>query len=388
MRACGIIVEYNPFHNGHRYHIEQARIKTDADVVVAVMSGNFLQRGEPAVIDKWHRAEAALSNGADLVVELPAAWAVQSADLFATGAVAILQAFQCQWLCFGTDAKTPFDYLDFAQFEARHQAEIDEAFQQLDKNNATYGERMNTVLSSLYPPYAANSKQPNHILGMRYAQALLRYQRPMAMVPIVRKAAAYHSKELQHASIASATAIRKGLKDHSDIASFVPVQTYESLQSAIVDWEAYWPFLKYQITITPVAELANIYQMVEGIEYRIKACAQAAQTFSAFIGQLKTKRYSRVRLQRLLCYLLFKVTSTEMAAAETQPFIRVLGYTSVGQTYLKQVKGELSMPLVAKFGKKEAARYAYSLKVDQIYQLANQRISEQNFGRKPIFIGK
>ncbi|OTN76217.1 hypothetical protein A5886_001294 [Enterococcus sp. 8G7_MSG3316] len=386
MRACGIIVEYNPFHNGHRYHIEQAKVKTGADVVIAVMSGNFLQRGEPAVTDKWQRAEAALANGADLVVELPAAWAVQSADLFAAGAVSILQDLQCQWLCFGTDAETPFDYLDYAQFEWRHQDEINAAFQRLTQENATYSERMNTVLSSLYPAYGANSKQPNHILGMRYAKELLRYPQPMTIVPIVRKAAAYHSEALDHTSIASATAIRNGLKNKRDIAPFLPAESYESLQSLVVNWADYWPLLHYQMIATPVTEMANIYQMVEGIEYRIKSYVQSADTFSDFIAQLKTKRYAQVRLQRLLCYLLFQVTDTEMAEAQAQPFIRVLGYTRAGQAYLKQVKGDLSLPLVAKFGKKEAAQYAFSLKVDQIYQLADAGIKEQNFGRQPLFI--
>ena len=110
MEACGVIVEYNPFHNGHLYHLQQARAQSKAEVVVAVMSGNFLQRGEPAVIDKWKRAEAALANGADLVVELPFEWVVQSADYFAKGAVAILQSLKCTSLCFGTDSAVSIDY--------------------------------------------------------------------------------------------------------------------------------------------------------------------------------------------------------------------------------------------------------------------------------------
>lgn len=386
MQACGIIVEYNPFHNGHRYHIEQAKSKTGADVVVAVMSGNFLQRGEPAVIDKWQRAQAALANGADLVVELPASWAVQPADLFASGAVSLLQALKCQWLCFGTDAQAPFDYQAFAQFEERHREEINADFQRLDKANATYNERMDTVLSRLYPAYAAHSKQPNHILGMEYAKALLHYDAPMEIVAIARKAAAYHSEALHHASIASATAIRKGIKNNTDITSFVPVQTYKNLQGKVVDWQAFWPLLHYQIMVMPLHEMAQIYQMVEGLEYRIKACAQTARSFDDFIQQLKTKRYSLVRLQRLLCYVLFQITTDEMTEAQKQPYIRVLGYTSQGQAYLKQIKADLSMPLVAKFGKKEGTQYALSLKVDQVYQLASQQIREQNFGRKPLFI--
>ena len=109
MKACGIIVEYNPFHNGHRYHADMARKQTGADVVIAVMSGNFLQRGEPAILDKWARANAALANGIDLVIELPIEWSVQSADYFARGAVRLLQKIGCDYLCFGTEGEQSFD---------------------------------------------------------------------------------------------------------------------------------------------------------------------------------------------------------------------------------------------------------------------------------------
>ena len=116
MRSCGIVVEYNPFHNGHRYHAEKARELSGADVVVAVMSGNFLQRGEPAIIDKWARTKTALQNGVDLVVELPFSWAVQSADYFARGSIKLLQALKCDALCFGTDSDSLFDYAEYGRF--------------------------------------------------------------------------------------------------------------------------------------------------------------------------------------------------------------------------------------------------------------------------------
>ena len=113
MKSCGVIVEYNPFHNGHRYHLEEARKESQADVIIAVMSGNFLQRGEPAIIDKWQRAEEALKNGADLVIELPFAYAVQSADYFARGGVSLLHHLGVDALCFGTDSSSELDYEKF-----------------------------------------------------------------------------------------------------------------------------------------------------------------------------------------------------------------------------------------------------------------------------------
>lgn len=138
----------------------------------------------------------------------------------------------------------------------------------------------------------------------------------------------------------------------------------------------------------PLEKLAAIYQMEEGLEYRLKQYVTAADSFADFIKLLKTKRYTQTRLQRLACYVLFQVTKAEMKEAQAHPFIRVLGYTKQGQHYLKEVKKELTLPLIAKFGKKEAQRYGLSLRIDQIYQQGNAQISEQNFRRIPLFIDK
>jgi predicted nucleotidyltransferase len=388
MKACGLVVEYNPFHHGHQYHVDKARQETNADVIVAVMSGNFLQRGEPAIIDKWQRAQAALQNGVDLVVELPSAWAVQSADFFAAGAIRILQNLQCDSLCFGTDAKQPFDYAKFAQFEKENQRMIDDAFQRIARQNATYSQKMSMVLSELYPEYHAEKDQPNHLLGMAYAREVLCYEKPMRLVPIQRIAASYHSEQFKHPTIASATAIRQGLKQGEAVVDFVPEATQKFLSQTTVDWEAFWPYLQYQIISAPLEKLAAIYQMEEGLEYRLKQYVTAADSFADFIKLLKTKRYTQTRLQRLACYVLFQVTKAEMREAQAHPFIRVLGYTKQGQQYLKEVKKELTLPLIAKFGKKEAQRYGLSLRIDQIYQQGNAQISEQNFRRIPLFIDK
>ena len=388
MKACGLVVEYNPFHHGHQYHVDKARQETNAQVIVAVMSGNFLQRGEPAIIDKWQRAQAALQNGVDLVVELPSAWAVQSADFFAAGAIRVLQDLQCDSLCFGTDAKQPFDYAKFAQFEKENQRMIDDAFQRIASQNATYSQKMSAVLSELYPEYHAEKDQPNHLLGMAYAREVLHYEKPLRLVPIQRVAASYHSEQFDHPTIASATAIRQAIKQGAAVADFVPEATQNFLSQATVDWEAFWPYLQYQIISAPLEKLAAIYQMEEGLEYRLKQYVTAADSFADFIKLLKTKRYTQTRLQRLACYVLFQVTKAEMKEGQEHSFIRVLGYTKQGQHYLKEVKKELTLPLIAKFGKQEAQRYGLSLRIDQIYQQGNAQITEQNFRRIPLFIDK
>ena len=142
--------------------------------------------------------------------------------------------------------------------------------------------------------------------------------------------------------------------------------------------------LQYQLIATPLEQLRTRYQVTEGLEYRIKDCLHAT-SFAEFMALLKTKRYTRTRLQRLMCYLLFQATSEEVQQAQKNTGIRILGFTTAGQTYLKQVKKKTDLPLISKFGKKESERFGYSLRVDQIYQLASPQIVEQNFGRSLFF---
>ncbi|MFV0559181.1 MAG: nucleotidyltransferase [Enterococcus sp.] len=382
MKSCGVIVEYNPFHNGHQYHVAQAREKTQADVVIAVMSGNFLQRGEPAILDKWQRAEEALANGVDLVVELPTEWAVQSADYFAKGAVQLLQALQCENLCFGTDITDAFDYADFGKFVVRNQKQINEEFQRLSTTTMNYPQKMTAVYEKLYTTIPMDT--PNHILGLSYAKENARYPRPMDLHPIARRNAAYHEKEIK-GKIASATAIRQAIFADESVNEVVPIQTNEDVTTATLQsWEDYWPYLKYRLLTSSLEELQTIYQMNEGIEIRLKTAAQKSSSFQMFVEQVKTKRYTWTRIQRLACYVLLNITSKEIEEQQAKLSIHVLGFTQAGQHYLNQIKKASNVPIVTKVGKAESKRMAMTIRADEIYQLANEKIKHQNFGRQPV----
>lgn len=380
MKSCGIIVEYNPFHNGHVYHAEMARNMTQSDVVIAVMSGNFLQRGEPALIDKWSRAEAALRNGVDLVVELPFAWAVQSADYFAKGGIQLLQSLHCDTLCFGTDSQAAVDYQKFGEFVVKNQTLIDDAIQ-AEPADLSYPQKMTNVFRTLYPELGLGFQSPNHILGMGYAKENAAYPNPMTLFPLARKAAGYHDLKSSDQSIASATAIRNDLAAGIAVDHFVPEATLKGLSENHVTWDKLWPYLKYKIVTTPTEELRKLYQVTEGLEYRIKKASQA-KSFTEFIQQLKTKRYTWTRLQRLAVYLLLNVTSEEITNQQAVTCIRVLGFNKVGQAYLKEQKKALTLPLISKIGHKEAAEQFLTIRSDQVYQTAG--VSEQNFGRIPL----
>lgn len=385
MRACGVIVEYNPFHNGHRYHVKQARQQSGSDVIIAVMSGNFLQRGEPAIIDKWQRAKAALANGVDLVVELPIEWSLQPADYFAKGSVAILQALGCVSLCFGTDNHSTFDYQNYGEIMIVEEERINALFQSLKNDNQTYAEKMQRVMAQLFPEWVTKTVQPNHILGLSYSRENAKYEHPMNLFPINRISQGYHSQSLE-TTIASATAIRQGLAKKQAISHTVPQETLDGLASYHVFWESFWPLLKYELLVRSLSDLKKIYQMSEGLEHRLKKSAKIANSFDEFLAQIKSKRYTQTRLQRLCCYVLLGITVEIMDNAWEHPSIQVLGFTEQGKEYLRQAKERCPLPILSKIGKKEEQQFGLKIRADQIYMLANSKIQEQNFGRYPIQI--
>ncbi|MGV0167263.1 nucleotidyltransferase [Furfurilactobacillus sp. WILCCON 0119] len=350
MRVVGVVTEYNPFHNGHRYHLEQARSLTHADVVVAVMSGNFVQRGEAALLDKWHRANEALHNGADVVVELPFYWAVQPAHLFAEGALRLLSALQAQTMVFGAEHPE-------TDFTALAQVQIDDAaaFKTFDQTYATQ------FTSQLAEKTGFLLDQPNDILSYGYAVANANLDHPLTLQPLKRQGQGYHDEDLTTATtaFASATALRTALfnqKSQAELAPYVPATTLADLTAADVTpqagWSAaMWQLLRHTLLMTPIEELGQIYQMAEGLEYRMKEAAERHQTYSDFMDAIKTKRYTYSRLQRVCLYTLLHATAAEMTPPQAD-YLRLLGFTPTGQAFLNQYKKQFTLPVVNRFDQK------------------------------------
>ncbi|WP_430606597.1 hypothetical protein IGJ55_002543 [Enterococcus sp. AZ170] len=388
MKSCGIIVEYNPFHNGHQYHAKMAREMSGADVVIAVMSGNFLQRGEPAIIDKWTRANEALTNGVDLVIELPFAYAVQSADYFAAGGIKLLHALNCEALCFGTDNQSEMDYELFGNFVKNNQIEINQLYQTIKNNGMSYPQQMTEVFRRLYPSSGLDFSSPNHILGLSYAKENANYEKPMKLYPLKREQAGYHDTNI-YQDFASATAIRKAVfsDELAQITKVLPEKVVIDLATLpTISWENYWPLLKYKLISSSTSDLQEIYQMKEGIEYRLQEAAKNSDSFQTFMEQAKTKRYTWTRLQRLATYVLNNVKQQEITNSWNHTHIQVLGFTEQGQRFLREEKKQLTLPLITKVSKSLKTQLAVDIRSNQLYQLGHPSILEQNFGRFPIRI--
>ena len=362
MTITGIIAEFNPFHNGHKYLLDQAE-----GLKIVAMSGNFVQRGEPAIVDKWTRAQMALENGADLVVELPFLVSVQAADFFGQGAVAILARLGMDTLAFGTEEV--LDYQQIANLYTERGQEM-ELFMENLPDSLSYPQKTQAMWKE-FAGLDFSGDTPNHVLALAYAKAVA--GRKIKLHPIQRQGAGYHSVD-KDVDFASATALRQHQNDQNFLERFMPsIALFENASK--VNWEDYYPLLRYQIFSNP--DLTTIYQVNQEMAVRIKDTIKTAQTVDELVEIVATKRYTKARVRRLLTYIL--VQARENALPEG---IHVLGFTEKGRQHLKPLKEQVH--LVSRIGKEPWD--AMTQKADQIYQLGHPSIAEQNFGRVPIRI--
>ena len=381
-RITGIITEYNPFHNGHLYQIQQVKKQFPDVPLVIAMSGNFLQRGEPAIIDKWHRAAECLANGADLVMELPLMAAVQPADRFAYYGVWTLAQMGVTDLFFGAEHAT-FDFMH----DAQKAMEITGNF---NKYHESFAKTYQQVITE---KVGHQVDQPNDLLGLAYAKANLKLKAGISLHPIQRKNANYHDIELNDAgTIASASAIREALHhQNQDFEKFVPHQTAQDLKKQpLVSWDDFWIHLKMELLTHLPQELEKIYGMAEGIQYRMIAMAQRSEfagDFDSWIKATKSKRFTYTRLSRLATMTLLHITWDDVASFEAQPYLRVLGFSKKGQAVLHAAKKSCDHPIITNVSqdeKKGILRIDY--RAGKVYQAVCG--NEQDLKHAPIMTVK
>ncbi|MEK3887079.1 nucleotidyltransferase [Bacillus sp. FSL K6-3431] len=401
MRSAGVVVEYNPFHNGHNYHIQETKRKSQADVIIAVMSGNFLQRGEPALVSKWSRTKMALKAGADIIIELPYAFAVQKAETFAYGSVFLLNALKCNTICFGSERGDLLPFIRTLHFLEQHKEDYDDWIHSYMKEGLSYPTAASNAYKRLDPPDdLIDLSKPNNILGFHYLSAAANINKQIEFITINRQNADYHDEDFQHATIASATAIRKSLQQHSSldkVRSFMPDTTYSELATyktaygQFHDWENYWPYLQYQLLTIDADELRTIYEVEEGIENRLIKAARQAESFLAFMQMIKTKRYTWTRLQRLCTHILCNCKKSDINKIGKNPsYIRLLGMSEAGRIYLNQVKKDLPIPLIAKVSAFPKELLQLDLKAANVYTLGlsepeRSKLFKLEFEQPPIY---
>ena len=337
MKGVGIVVEYNPFHNGHKYHCDKAR--EYGDIVVAVMSGNFVQRGEPAIVNKWERTKMALSSGVDIIVELPVFYLTQSAEIFSRGAVGILNELKVCKLVFGSETGDVESLEKIAKLEENK--EFQESLKKYLKDGNSYPTAYSLALKNLGEEDSLNS---NDILGVEYIKGIKFWKSSIEPVAIKREKSGYYTHECID-GISSATGIRKRLEESSCFKDVVPEVTYKILTESIlngntVKLEMFYELIRYRILLER-ENLENIQDVEDGFSNRLYSSALKNREYIDFFNDISTKRYTLGRIQRILIHILLNITKDITKEVKVKvPYIRVLGFTQRGREYLKQLKKE------------------------------------------------
>lgn len=361
MKACGVIVEYNPFHNGHQYHVNEARKTSQAKCIIAIMSGPFLQRGEPAIIDKFHRAKAALNGGVDLVVELPYMYAVQSSENFGKGAVLTLNELDVSNICFGSESGDINEFTQAYKLYTENKDEFNTVIQTHLNEGLSYP-MASDLAYDVIGLKQVDMFKPNNILGFSYVKTILDYNLNIDPLTIKRVNNDFHDKEITN-QIASATSIRESLSAEgitNKVRETFPPETmaqlndYKEKSGQWHNWDDYFPFLIYRIMTMSPRQLNQIEGVDEGIQNRIKRFAKNATCFEDLMNKVKTKRYTWTRLQRMFTHILTNTLKTDYNVNDfnTVPYIRLLGMNQTGKHYLNKIKKDLSIPLITQLTSK------------------------------------
>ena len=348
-KVLGIIAEYNPFHNGHLYHLENSKKLTGCDYSIAIMSGNFTQRGSTSIIDKWEKTKMALSNGIDLVIELPVLYSISSAENFADGAIKILNSLGIvDYLSFGSEASDINILNNIANVLSFEPIEYKNILSHELKKGLSFPKaRENALLMYLNDirKYSGILSSPNNILGIEYLKALKKYKSEIKPVCVKRIESEYNSNNFSN-DIASATAIRSLIKNRSFeiIKTLVPFDTYsiliENIRNGhiVEDLNVFEKEIIYVLRKMSIEEISNLPDVSEGLEFAIKNASDSCNSIVEFLNIVKSKRYTSTRIYRILLYALLGITKNDMEISKnTLPYIRILGFNQNGQNLLSEI---------------------------------------------------
>lgn len=348
-KVLGIVAEYNPFHNGHLYHLNKSKEMLNIDYTIAVISGNFVQRGTTSIIDKWSKTEMALLNGVDLVIELPVLYSISSAENFADGAIKILNSLNIiDYLSFGSENPDIDILKKFANILYNEPKEYKTILShELNKGLPFPKARENALMLYINDIRKCVNvlSSPNNILGIEYLKALKKYNSTIEAISISRFESEYNSTDFYN-NIASATAIRNLVKNKSFdiIKDLVPSSCYSILMHNIKnghivsDLSIFEKEIIYILRKMSIQEISELPDVSEGLEFSIKKAANSCNSIIEFLNIVKSKRYTSTRLQRILLYALLGINKKDMEISKkTLPYIRILGFNENGKNLISEI---------------------------------------------------
>lgn len=373
-KAVGIVIEYNPFHNGHKYHLDKA--KELGDIVIGVMSGDYVQRGEPAFINKWSRGEIALKEGIDILCELPSYYSTQSAEIFAKSSIGILKNLGVTTILFGSESSNIEKLKKILELEKNK--EFNEEIRRNLDEGISYPNAYSLSIKKFFEEdIEINS---NDILGIEYLRAIKYYDEKIEAKTLKRRAGGYYSQKEEN-NIMSATGIRKLIFENKSIENLVTKNSFEVLEKEkekITKISDFYPLIRYAI-LSKKEKLADYQDVENGLENRIYEMALKYENHQEFFNNLITKRYTIGRIQRILIHILLDITKADTNyLKENIPYIRILGFSKKGREYLKTIEKNNDVKILTSFknikkilNEKEIKFLELNEKASIIYKIIN-----------------
>ena len=367
MDSVGIIAEYNPFHNGHLYQLKKVKEMFPDMPVVLLLAGNFTQRGDVSIIDKWKKTDIAIKAGIDLVIELPFSFSTQSADFFSYGAITILEKLKAKYLVFGTesDELSDIELLVDTQLNNKEFSSLVKIYSKLGNN---YPTSMSLALKDLT---GKSIKTPNDLLAISYIKTIRKNNYNIKPI-CIKRTNDYHDETLDK-NISSATSIRIALKNNIDIKGQVPefVIPYLNDLHFIDD---YFELLKYKIITDD--NLSNYQGVDEGLENILKKEIMEANNFDELVKRIKSKRYTYNNISRMLIHILCNLKKCDMNEFNTVKYIRLLGFNDIGKRYLNKIKKDIDIPIISKISREKDRMLEFEIQTTKIYALTDNNSSK------------
>lgn len=359
MHKIGIICEYNPFHNGHLYQIKKIKETYKDSLIIVCLSSCFMQRGEASILNKWDKTRLAIESGVDLVLELPFAFATQYQDIFAKGALTILNHLKIDTLVFGSECDDVELLKNLASVQLK-----DDGYNYLVKRYLDLGLNYPTSLSkSLFDITGVKLDKPNDLLALAYVKEIIKNNYDIEPFSI-RRTSDYHNSNLD-SDIVSASTIRKLLKDGVNVNNYLPYNIYDYLSE--IDEDKYFALLKYQI-INNVDCLDKFQTVDEGIENRIIKYINMVNSKEELILKVKSKRYTYNKINRMFTHILTNFTKEDAKDLEIE-YLRVLGFNTRGKNYLNKIKKDIGIPIINKYIPNMYKSLDIEFRVSLIYSL-------------------
>ncbi len=376
MYKIGIICEYNPFHNGHLYHINEIRKQYPEDTIVLILSGNVTQRGELSIINKWDKTRLALQYGIDLVVELPYLYASQAADIFCAGALKLLDILQVDKLVFGSELGTIQPLIECAKtqiYSDTYKSKVKEYL----KQGINYPTALSKALKDVTNYDISN---PNDILGLGYIKEIIKNNYHIEPITI-KRTNNYHDAKYS-GPISSATSIRKMIKDNKDITEVVPKEVLSYIYNPVF-LSDFFNLIKYKIITDD--NLNKYVSIDEMIVKRLKDKILDSNSLDEFINKVKTKHYTYNRLMRMCNHILFDFTKEENEKQKSKIYIRILGFSSKGKKHLKNIKKTIDIPIITNYSNDKNNLLAIDTKVTKVISLLKGKaFLDEEIKQKPI----